>query len=70
VTAIPFFLIAVGLGEFLLGLSMAWRKKLLVANAFVLIGLGAMLLISPEAVAGILSAPARLIIEPLSWLFG
>ncbi len=69
VTAIPFFLIAVGLGEFLLSLSLAWRRKLLFANALVLMGLGAMLLVSPEAVAGVLSAPARLIIEPMSWLF-
>jgi cytochrome c biogenesis protein CcdA len=69
VTAVPFFLIAMGLGEFLLGLSMKWRKKLVIANAFVLIGLGAMLLLSPETVAGVLSAPARLVIEPLSLVF-
>jgi cytochrome c biogenesis protein CcdA len=69
VTAIPFFLIAIGLGEFLLSLSMILRRRLLVANAFLLIGLGAMLVLSPEAVAGVLSAPARLIIEPLSFLF-
>ncbi len=69
VTALPFFLIAVGLGEFLLSLSIAWRKRLMIGNAFVLIGLGAMLLLSPETVAGVLSLPARLIIEPLSFLF-
>lgn len=69
VTALPFFLISVGLGEFLLSLSLKIRKKLLIGNAFVLIALGAMLIISPEAMAGILSFPARLIIQPLSYLF-
>ncbi len=69
VTAIPFFFIAVGLGEFLYKLSALHRNRLLVVNAFVLIGLGAMLVISPEGVAGILSLPARLILEPLSYLF-
>jgi cytochrome c biogenesis protein CcdA len=69
VTAIPFLLIGVGLGEFLMNLSLAWRQKLLVANAFVLVALGAMLLLSPEAVAGVLSAPARLLIGSFSWLF-
>ncbi len=68
ITSVPFFLIAMGLGEFLLSLSLAWRKKLLVVNAFVLIGLGAMLILSPEAVAGVLSIPARSFVEPLSWL--
>jgi cytochrome c biogenesis protein CcdA len=68
ITSIPFLLIAIGLGEFLLGLSMTLRKRLLVANAFVLIGLGAMLILSPQAVAGVLSAPARLLVEPLSWI--
>ena len=69
VTALPFFLIAIGLGEYLLSISQQMREKLLIGNAFVLIGLGVMLVISPEAVAGVLSAPARLIIEPLSLLF-
>jgi cytochrome c biogenesis protein CcdA len=69
VTAVPFFLIAMGLGEYLLNLSMNLRNKLLIANSFVLIALGAMLVLSPEAVASVLSYPARLIIEPLSFLF-
>jgi cytochrome c biogenesis protein CcdA len=69
VTAIPFFFIAIGLGEFLYNLSVTLRNRLLVANAFVLIGLGAMLIVSPEDVAGVLSIPARLILEPLSILF-
>ena len=69
VTAIPFFFIAIGLGEFLYSLSVRLRNKLLVANAFVLIALGAMLIISPEGVAGVLSYPARLVLDPLSILF-
>lgn len=69
ITALPFFLISVGLGEYLLNLSLAWRHKLLVANGFVLLALGIMLVFSPEGVAGILSAPARLILEPLSLLY-
>lgn len=69
ITAFPFFLIAVGLGEFLLSISYTMRKKLLVGNAFVLISLGLMLILSPETVASVLSAPARWIIEPLSYLF-
>lgn len=69
ITALPFFLISVGLGEFLMNLSMKWRHKLLVGNGFLLLGLGLMLILSPEAVAGVLSAPARLIIEPMSFLF-
>lgn len=69
VTALPFFLIAIGLGEFLLNLSITMRKKLLVANAWLLIGLGAMLILSPETVAGVLSLPARMIIEPLTYLY-
>jgi hypothetical protein len=69
ITALPFFLISVGLGEYLLSLSFSMRKKLMIGNAFVLFGLGVMLIVSPEAMAGILSAPARMIIEPLSYLF-
>ncbi len=69
VTAVPFLLIAMGLGEALLNISMRLRHRLLIANAFLLIGLGAMLLLSPETVAGVLSAPARLIVEPMSWIF-
>lgn len=69
ITALPFYLISVGLGEFLMKLSMAWRHKLLIANGFVLVALGAMLILSPEAVASVLSAPARLIIEPLSFIY-
>jgi hypothetical protein len=69
VTAVPFFLIAIGLGEYLYNISFKLRNRLLVANAFVLIGLGAMLIISPEGVAGVLSYPARLILDPLSLLF-
>ncbi len=69
ITAVPFLLIAMGLGEALLNISMRFRHRLLIANAFLLIGLGAMLLLSPESVADVLSVPARLIVEPMSWLF-
>jgi hypothetical protein len=69
ITALPFFLISVGLGEYLLNLSLAWRHKLLVANGFVLLALGIMLIFSPEGVAGVLSAPARLILEPLTLFY-
>jgi cytochrome c biogenesis protein CcdA len=69
VTAVPFFFIAIGLGEFLFSLSVRLRNRLLVANAFVLIALGAMLIISPEGVANVLSYPARLVLEPLAILF-
>ncbi len=69
VAAIPFLLIASGLGEALLNISIRLRHRLLVANAILLVGLGTMLLVSPEEVANVLSIPARLIIEPMSWLF-
>jgi hypothetical protein len=69
VTAVPFLLIATGLGEALLNISLRLRHQLLIANAILLIGLGTMLLVSPEGVANVLSVPARLIVEPMSWLF-
>jgi len=69
VCALPFFLITVGLGEFLLTASLRFRHRLLVANAFLLIGLGLLLVFSPQAMADTLSAPARLLLTPFRWLF-
>lgn len=68
VCAVPFFLIAIGLGEALLTMSLKMRGRLLIANAFLLVGLGVMLILSPQAVADTLSTPARLLLAPLSWL--
>lgn len=69
ISAVPFFLIAVGLGEFLLTASLRLRHILLVANGFLLVGLGLLLILSPQAVADTLSAPARFLLAPFRWLF-
>lgn len=69
VCAVPFFLIAIGLGEFLYTASLRLRNTLLVANSFLLIGLGLLLMLDPQRVADTLSAPARLVLEPFRWLF-
>lgn len=68
VCAVPFFLIAIGLGEFLYTASLRLRNSLLVANSFVLVGLGLLLMLDPQRVADTLSAPARLLLEPFRWL--
>lgn len=69
VVALPFFLIAVGLGEWLLNASIQWRHRLLVANGFLLLGLGVLLFFSPTALAGALSVPARLVVKPFMLIF-
>jgi len=69
VCAVPFFLIAIGLGEFLYTASLRLRNTLLVANSFLLIGLGLLLMLDPQRVADALSAPAQLLLEPFGWLF-
>lgn len=66
--AVPFALVAVGLGEFLLAASARWRGALLVANALVLMGLGGLLLVSSSSVADAVAAPARVLLAPLRWL--
>jgi cytochrome c biogenesis protein CcdA len=69
VSAVPFFFIAVGLGEFLLTASLRFRHALMIANGLLLIGLGLLLILSPQAVADTLSAPARILLKPFTWLF-
>jgi hypothetical protein len=68
VCGVPFFLIAIGLGEFLYRASLRMRNALLVADAFLLIGLGVLLILDPQTVANTLSAPANLLLEPFRWL--
>ncbi len=63
VMAIPFFLIATGLGEHLARASIRWRQGLLVVNAFLLVGLGLLLLFSQETVADVISAPVRFMLR-------
>lgn len=69
VSALPFFLIALGLGEFLLTASVLWRRRLLVANGLLLVPLGLLLVFSQQRVADVLSAPAHTLITPFLWLF-
>jgi len=69
VVAVPFFLIAAGLGEWLLGVSLRWRQRLLVANGFLLIGLGLFLFLNPKVLVGALSMPARAVVKPLMLIF-
>lgn len=69
VVALPFFLIAVGLGEWLLNASIRWRRRLMVANGFLLVGLGLLLFISPTVLAGALSVPARVVVKPFTLIF-
>lgn len=69
VVALPFFLIAVGLGEWLLNVSIRWRRRLLVANGFLLITLGLVLFVSPTWLAGVLSTPARVVVRPFTLIF-
>ncbi|MBI4494925.1 MAG: hypothetical protein HY690_19295 [Chloroflexi bacterium] len=66
--AVPFFFVALGLGEFLSTASERVRGGLLVANACLLVGLGLLLLFSPGAVADAVAAPAHLMLSPLRWL--
>ena len=68
VSAIPFFFVAVGLGEFMLTASARMQGALTTVSAVMLIGLGALLVVSPAAVAGLVSSPARLMLLPLRWL--
>jgi hypothetical protein len=68
VCAFPFFLIAIGLGEFLSTASLRFRNGLLVVNSFLLIGLGLLLLFDPQRVVNILSTPAELLVKPFRWL--
>ena len=68
ICAVPFFLIAIGLGEFLYTASLRLRHGLLVGNSFLLIGLGVLLIGDPQALADALSAPARLLLEPFRWV--
>lgn len=70
VSAVPFFLIAVGLGEALLTASVRWRRRLLVANGLLLVFLGLLLVFSQQRVADVLSAPARSLLAPFVWLLG
>ncbi|MBI2887212.1 MAG: hypothetical protein HYY02_08380 [Chloroflexi bacterium] len=69
VCAVPFFLIAVGLGELLQTATQRWRTAIMVANSLVLVGLGLLLLLDPQAVADTLALPARLLLSPLRWIF-
>jgi cytochrome c biogenesis protein CcdA len=68
VSAIPFFFVAVGLGEFMLTASARMQGALTTVSAVMLIGLGALLVVSPAAVAGLVASPARLMLLPLRWL--
>jgi cytochrome c biogenesis protein CcdA len=68
VCAVPFFLVTLGWGEALASASLRLRGNLLAANALVVIGLGIVLVLSPSAVAGAVSAPVRLLLVPLGWL--
>ncbi len=68
VSAIPFFFVAVGLGEFMLTASARMQGVLTTVSAVMLIGLGALLVVSPAAVAGLVASPARLMLLPLRWL--
>lgn len=68
VCAVPFVLVASGWGESLMGLSLRWRGGLLAANATLLIALGLVLVFSPGAVAGAVSSPVRIALQPLGWL--
>lgn len=70
VSAIPFFLIAVGLGETLLMASLRWRQRLLIANGFLLVSLGLLLIFSQERVADALSVPVKGVMAPFIWLLG
>lgn len=69
VVAVPFFLIAVGLGEALLNASIQWRNRLLIGNGFLLLSLGLLLFVSPTTVAGAVSTPARMVVRPFMLVF-
>jgi cytochrome c biogenesis protein CcdA len=68
VCAVPFFFVAVGWGEFLVTASMRWRTGILIASGVVLVALGLLLVVSPAAVAGMISAPARFALVPFRLL--
>ena len=68
VCSVPFFLISVGLGEFLMNASVKMRKTLLTGNAFLLMALGVMLLLDPQRVADYLAAPADVLLSPFTWI--
>lgn len=65
VFAVPFFLIAVGLGEALLKASLRLRRTMMLANGWLLVGLGLLLLVSQERTAEFVAIPAATLIHLL-----
>jgi hypothetical protein len=68
VSAVPFLLIATGIGELVYSISARWRSKLLVANGLILMALGALMIFNGDNVANVISAPAELVLDAWKWV--
>jgi hypothetical protein len=56
------------MGEIVYSLSTRWRRKLLFANAVLLLMLGTIMTFNSDEVANVISAPAELILDSWKWL--
>jgi hypothetical protein len=68
ISAVPFFFIATGMGEIIYLISTRWRRRLLLANAVLLLMLGTIMTFNSDEVANVISAPAELILDSWKWL--
>jgi hypothetical protein len=68
ISAVPFFLIATGLGEIIYSISTRWRGRLLFVNSILLMTLGTVMIINGDNVANVISAPAELVLDGWRWI--
>lgn len=68
ISAVPFFFVAMGIGELLYSVSTRWRARLMLANSLLLITLGGIMIFEGEMVADIISLPADAVLSTWRWV--